>query len=237
MDKIDTLTVKFNGTNYFLWEFQFRNFVQGQELWDFVNGSSKKPSSDKLEELKNWTSKNARVISWVLHSVEPSIAINLRAYQTAADMWSHLQRIYHQEYDAQSFQLGYEIAEYNQGDKTVQEYYSGFMTLWIEYTSFMYATIPDQAIGLIQKVNESTQRHQFLMKLRHEFEPVRASLLNRSPTPSLDVCLQELLREEQRCKSQAILDLHKSDHLATPVANAYLAKDKRDMSKIQCFRC
>lgn len=84
------------------------------------------------------------------------------------------------------------------------------MTLWLKFASLVYATIPDDSVGLFQIIHESTQLNQFLMKLRREFEPVCATLMNRSPAPSLDVCLQELLHEEQCSKSQAILDFHKS---------------------------
>lgn len=40
------------------------------------------------------------------------------------------------------------------------------------------------------------------MKLRPKFENARAGLINRPPIPSLEVCLGELLREEQRLASQ-----------------------------------
>jgi hypothetical protein len=43
------------------------------------------------------------------------------------------------------------------------------------------------------------------MKLRPEFESARAGLLNRDPVPSLDVCLGELLREEQRMATQSVI--------------------------------
>jgi hypothetical protein len=45
--------------------------------------------------------------------------------------------------------------------------------------------------------------HQFLIKLRPEFEVTRSNLMNRDPSPSLDVCFGELLREEQRLLTQA----------------------------------
>lgn len=43
------------------------------------------------------------------------------------------------------------------------------------------------------------------MKLKPEFEIARARLLNRDPVPSLDVCLGELLREEQRMATQSVI--------------------------------
>lgn len=109
------------------------------------------------------------------------------------------------------------------------------MTLWLKFVSLVYATILDDSVGLFQIIHESTQlNHQFLMKLRREFEPVCATLLNRSPAPSLDVCLQELLREEQCSKSQTILDFHKSVSFGEWNASA-LTNDKKDRSEIQFY--
>ncbi|XP_058082077.1 uncharacterized protein LOC131230262 [Magnolia sinica] len=53
---------------------------------------------------------------------------------------------------------------------------------------------------IFQTMRESAQVRQFLMKLRPEFEHCRAALLNRSPTPSLNSVINDLLAEEQRLK-------------------------------------
>lgn len=121
MDKSDIISFKFNGTNYFSWEFQFHNYVQGQELWGSVDGTVKKPSSADTDNLDKWTTKNVRIISWILNSVELSIALNLRPYPTATEMWDYLSKIYHQQNDARQFHLEYEIAECSQGGTYDQE--------------------------------------------------------------------------------------------------------------------
>ena len=36
------------------------------------------------------------------------------------------------------------------------------------------------------------------MSLHKDFEPIRGQLLNRSPAPSLDIVVNELVREEAR---------------------------------------
>ena len=54
----------------------------------------------------------------------------------------------------------------------------------------------------------------FMMGLREDFEPTRASLLSRSPTPSLDAVVKELISEENR---RLTYHMSSSDHvLATP---------------------
>jgi hypothetical protein len=68
------------------------------------------------------------------------------------------------------------------------------------------ATVPVAALPIIQTLHATTQRDQFLMKLRLEYESICSALLNRSPVPSLDVCFGELLHEEQHLSTQAILE-------------------------------
>ena len=75
-------------------------------------------------------------------------------------------------------------------------FYGGFLNLWSEYLSIVHAKVPQAALSALQDVHAESQRDQYLMKLRSEFETTRAGLLSRDPVPSLDVCLSELLREE-----------------------------------------
>lgn len=56
------------------------------ELWCFVDGSNKKQSADNPNGLTKWTTKNARVISWILNLFEPSVALNLRSNQATTNM-------------------------------------------------------------------------------------------------------------------------------------------------------
>lgn len=85
------IPVCLNGKNYPLWEFNLCCFIQGQELWGYVDGSEKKPGDSDKVGLKKWSSENSRVMSWILGSVEPQIAINLRPYKTATEMWKYLE--------------------------------------------------------------------------------------------------------------------------------------------------
>lgn len=117
-------------------------------MWGFVDGTVKKPSSDDTDNLAKWTTKHARIISWILHSVEPSVALNLRPYPTATEMWDYLTKIYHQQNDVIQFHLEYEIAECSQGDKYDQE-----LLFWFYDTGLnmllVTTAIPAGAINLI----------------------------------------------------------------------------------------
>ena len=71
------------------------------------------------------------------------------------------------------------------------------------------------------------------MKLRNEYESVHSNLLSRDPRPSLNTCLGELLCEEQRHLTQAMLEQKNQ-----VVDAAYASQTKlRDLSKLQCYSC
>ena len=129
-------------------------------------------------------------------------------------------------------------AEYTQGTLSIQDYYSGFRTLWSEYDSIKYADVAADVFIVIHDLKASSQRDQFLMKLRHEYESVRSALMNRTPLPSLDVCLNELLREEQRIATLAHMAQQKTEtYLVAFSANKASQPPPRDLSKTQCYSC
>ena len=69
-------------------------------------------------------------------------------------------------------------------------------------------------IELLVKYWDRRKFMHFMMGLREDFEPIRAFLLSRSPTPSLDAAVKELISEEN-CRP--IYHMSSSDHvLATP---------------------
>lgn len=180
--------------------------------------------------------KDARVMTWILGSVDPMIVLNLRPYKTAKEIWEYLKKVYNQDNTARRFQLEYEIANYTQANLNIQDYFSGFQSLWGEFADIIYAKGPVKSLAAVQTVHEQSKRDQFLMKLRPEYEAIRSNLMNRDPSPSLDVCFGELLREEQCLKTQATIQ---HQHMTSDVV-AYVAHGKnkwRDMRKIQCFSC
>ena len=56
----------------------------------------------------------------------------LQAFTTSPDMWQHMKKIYQQQNKARRFHLDTALAKYCQNDKSIREYYNGFLALWIE---------------------------------------------------------------------------------------------------------
>eukprot|EP00268_Persea_americana_P035601 TRINITY_DN3509_c3_g1_i2.p1 TRINITY_DN3509_c3_g1~~TRINITY_DN3509_c3_g1_i2.p1 ORF type:complete len:359 (+),score=43.10 TRINITY_DN3509_c3_g1_i2:418-1494(+) len=236
MEKSDIISlVKFDGTNYTSWAFQFQIYLEGKELWAHIDGSDPKPETDDKKILA-WKTKDAKIKTWLLGSVEPHFILNLRPCQAARDMWDYLKKIYQQSSAARQFQLELDISQYTQGTQSVQEYYNGFRRLWSEYDEIKFASVSEALLPELLRLQQSSHRDQFLMKLRLEFETVRSNLMSRALPPSLDDCLQELLREEQRLVTKSTMEQQQ----AVEAPLAYVANARRtprDISKVQCHAC
>ncbi|XP_068657980.1 uncharacterized protein [Aristolochia californica] len=179
---------------------------------------------------------DARVMIWILGSIEPHLVLNPRPYKTASDTWNYLHKVYHQTSMARRFQVEYEMEIFTQGGPSIAEYFLGFQNLWADYTDIVYENVLVAALYVVQVVHETCKRDQFLMKLRPEFEIAQSHLMNCHPVLSLDAYLSELLREEQHLATQAGIEHRVQTGISALVA--YVAQGKikgRDMSSVQCF--
>ena len=80
-------------------------------------------------------------MTWILSSVKPHLVFNPRPYKTTAAMWNYLHTVYNQDNYARHFQLEYGMANFTQRSHSIEEYFSGFQTLWIDYFDIVYANI------------------------------------------------------------------------------------------------
>ena len=85
--------------------------------------------------------------------------------------------------------------------------------MWEQLSTADPPLVCSKDIELFVKYRDRHKFMHFMMGLREDFEPTRASLLSRYPTP-LDVAVKELISEENR---QPTYHMSSSDHvLATP---------------------
>ncbi|KAK3012474.1 hypothetical protein RJ639_007985 [Escallonia herrerae] len=173
----------------------------------YVDGSEPQPAAIQVKEAAQWKVNNAKVISWILGSMDTSIGIPMRGLHTAKDMWEYLEKVYQQSNFSRKFQVEHDIFIYGQGEKSIQDYYAGFMNLWTEYEFVTMGKITTACcLRALKDINDERKVMQFLMKPRPDYEIVRANFLNRDTLPTMDVVLGELLREETRIATQATLE-------------------------------
>ncbi|XP_074326750.1 uncharacterized protein LOC141664694 [Apium graveolens] len=222
------LAIRLDGKNYFLWVSYFKNFLEGQDLWNYVDDTNPKPT-EKADQFK-WVINNAKIKTWIMESVENSTVVNLSPLSTTHLMWEYLKCIYRQTNDARMYQLEQEVNSLSRESLSIQEFYSAIMFLWNEM-DMIEEKIPEAALETVLKLRLQTRARQFLMKLRQDFEPIRATILNRGGSSSVDTILPDLLAEQTRLKS-----LSSQANVYDAALSAAVQKVKaRNMSKSECF--
>ena len=82
--------------------------------------------------------------------------------------------------------------------------------MWEQLSTADPPLVCSKDIELFVKYRDRHKFMHFMMGLREDFEPTRVSLLSRSPTPSLDVAVKELISEENRWPTH---HMSSSDHV------------------------
>ncbi|KAH0636606.1 hypothetical protein KY289_036521 [Solanum tuberosum] len=96
----------------------------------------------------------------------------LRPFNLAAEMWKHLKK----------------------GDKDIQSYYSGLMAIWSKQDQRFGGNLSSAGFKEVMFERKKTRVVEFLMKLRPDFEAIRANIPNRETLPDIDVVFGELIR-------------------------------------------
>ncbi|CAN1216395.1 Retrovirus-related Pol polyprotein from transposon RE1 [Linum perenne] len=148
---------------------------------------------------------DARVLSYILGSVDSSIALSLRAFPTSAAVWKHLETTYSHVSVSRLFDLEFTLANLSQGELDVNRYYLAANTLWTEIDMLSSSMLSMAAAQEIQSERRRARYFQFLMRLRPEFEQVRSQLLSQNTT-DISTIVAELVRAETRFQTQTKLD-------------------------------
>ncbi|KAK3010459.1 hypothetical protein RJ639_010668 [Escallonia herrerae] len=208
--------VKLKGSNYSYWSYLLKVYITGKELRGYLDGSVVAPRESDTNYAKlqqEWETNNARILSWINNSVEPSIGMHFSKFTSAKEVWDYLEGLYMQSNFAKRYELENVIRGERQDDKSVQEFYNVMNGIWDQLD--LMDPLELRKLAIYQKVREEQKLVQFLMALRTEFKPLRGSMLHRSPLPSVDKVLSELVAEETRLKSSL---LHSMQTQVVPVA-------------------
>ena len=88
------------------------------------------------------------VVSWLIHSVSPSIKQGILWLDNAVDIWRDLKSRYSQGDLLRISELQQEVASVKQGDVSVTEYYTKLRVIWDELESYR----PDPICSCIKNV-------------------------------------------------------------------------------------
>ena len=114
-----------------------RNFLKGKKMWGYVSGVYVVPKN--IEEgdtasIDAWEANNAKIITWINNSVEHSIGTQLAKYETAKEVWDHLQRLFTQSNFTKQYQLENDIRALHQKNMSILKFYSAMINFQDQLT-------------------------------------------------------------------------------------------------------
>ena len=236
-DIVRPITIMFDGpTSKYAWSQNMIVFLKDRKLWRYVTGSIPKPVpnpkskataaedasmtavivDDYEERLEEWESIQSKILSWFINTSIPSIHNLLHCLEIAEVTWKFLSNRYNCTNNS-SLEFHIESKLYQMRQETgqsISDFYSQTSTMWEQLSTVDPPIMCSKDIELFVKYKDHRKFIHFMMGLCEDFEPTRASLLSRSPTPSLDTAVKKLIYEENR---QPTHHMSSSDHVvATP---------------------
>lgn len=207
-------------TSYHAWSHNMTVFLKSRKLGRYVTGSIPKPipnpkskattaeeslkttvtTDDYEERLEEWESIQSKILSWFINTSIPSIHNLLPRLETAEAAWKFLADRYNCTNDSNlEFHIKSKLYQMRQETgQSISDFYSQTSTMWEQLSAADPPLVCSKDIELFVKYQDRRKFMHFMMGLREDFEPTRASLLSRSPTPSLDAAVKELISEENR---------------------------------------
>jgi hypothetical protein len=139
-------------------------------------------------------------------------------YDTAKDVWDMLASRYAGSDGAREHHLMVILYQLRQDpSECITAFHSHMRFLWDQLATSEPVIKSVSDAKLVNTHRERTRLHQFLMGVLDDFESVRSQLLNRSPLPTVNQAVNDLVREETRLKSHRSSQPH-TTVLATPAS-------------------
>jgi hypothetical protein len=217
-----SVTPKLNHSNYHSWTRSMRRALGAKNKFDFVNGTIEVPVDDFDPSYKAWCRCNMLVHSWIMNSVEDSIAQSIVYLENAIDVWNELKDRFSHGDHIRISELQVEIYTLKQGNKTVSEFFTALKILWEELESYLPAPVCNCPRKCVCVTGISNAKHQhdltrtirFLTGLNDTFDMVRSEILLMEPLPPINKVFSMVIQHERQfASSQSVLELDESKAL------------------------
>ena len=175
-------------------------FLKGRRLWRYVTGLIPKPvpkpqskaiavedasktvitTDDYEERLEEWESIQSKILSWFINTSIPSIHNFLPHLEIAEAAWKFLAN-HHNCTNDSSLEFHIESKLYQMRQETgqfISDFYSQTSTMWEQLSAADPSLVCSKDIKLFIKYRDCRKFMHFMMGLREDFEPTRASLLS-----------------------------------------------------------
>ncbi|XP_019150950.1 PREDICTED: uncharacterized protein LOC109147748 [Ipomoea nil] len=189
--------------NYASWSRSMKITLEVKNKFGFANGSIPNPG-EADPRFSVWKRCNTIVCSWILKSLNSSIAETVLYYEIAADIWKALKKRYSQADPHRIAELQNQIYRNLQGNLTVNEYFTKCSALWEKMNAMRPLLVCECAprctcnlLSKMQKERADDQVIRFLDGLNDEFESIKSGVLVMDPIPDMEKNGQNQVSEEE----------------------------------------
>ncbi|CAJ2633614.1 unnamed protein product [Trifolium pratense] len=178
-----TVVVKpvLNHSNYQAWARSMKRALGGKNKLDFVDGTIEVPGEFE-PNFKAWNRCNMLIHSWIMNSVDESIAQSIVFLDNAIDVWNELKERFSQGDYIRISELQCEIYSMKQDSRSVSEFFTALKSLWEELESHFPTPVCSCPMCCICNTGVRNAKHQhevtrsirFLTGLNDNFDSVRA---------------------------------------------------------------
>ncbi|XP_056690521.1 uncharacterized protein [Spinacia oleracea] len=203
------VSIVFDGKCFNDWKRSMVIALSARNKLCFVDGSLNQPATN-AQNFRIWTRCNDLVISWILASLEPSIARSVLYLKTAREIWLDLEDRFCQSSGPQLFSIQLKLYNLNQDDdEDISSFFTKIKLLWDQLDGL--DPLPSCSCTgcnctLTQKLLKSQQNQrliQFLMKLNPKYEHPKSTILMMNPLPTISKAYGLLLQDDQQREVQS----------------------------------
>lgn len=206
--------------NYNSWFLAMSMALKGKNKFGFVDGSIPIPNTAS-PDFSRWTRVNNMVMSWLLNSIDRSLASTVLYAATTSMVWSDLKARFSSSNGPRIYELERHLATITQGSDLITQYFNKLRGNWDELAvidpppscSCMECTCGAKDVYHSQL--EKWRLMQFLMGLHELFQQTRSQLLLTSTLPTVSQAYSLLLQDGAQRQHQTLPSVQEHTTLQT----------------------
>ncbi|XP_040950991.1 uncharacterized protein [Gossypium hirsutum] len=208
-----------SSSNYHSWSRAMTMALLSKNKLQFVNGTITVPlRTDPLYSA--WERCNTMVLSWLHHSISPSIMNSVLWLDFASDVWRDLRERFSQGDVFRISDLQEEINAFKQDDRSVTDYFTELKILWDELMNFRpipVCSCPTSCscgvFATLQKYHDNDYVIRFLKGLYDRFAAVRSQIMLIDPLPTINKAFSLVIQQERHLLAASSSQLFVSNTL------------------------
>nr|XP_043639764.1 uncharacterized protein LOC122610872 [Erigeron canadensis] len=189
---------KLNNQNYNSWATCMKSYLQGQDLWDVVEGTDvEPPSENEHEALRKWRIKSGKAMFVLKTTVEEEVLDHIREAESSKDAWDELKTLLSKKNDTKLQLLENELLSVSQRDQTIPQYFHKVKTLCREISE----------LDAEAKIGDARMKRIIIHGLKPEFHSYVAAVQGWQKQPSLGEFENILASQEALAKQMGDMSI------------------------------